>query len=318
MIPEIKRGDPITAKYLNQLGDSARRVLRSVGTFGNDDLQLQAPVQGGTTTSGGTTTTAASLKIVLIESSITGVKEYDPQKILTVDDIELTGPEISAGYTVVLQDPPNDDDYDANHVDSFNLEAYKRTKLRLKVYTVDSPQNSGTAQGGSDNTIVLGSDASAVDGFYIGDLITLSNDSSGIVLLYDGATQTATMETDWGTNPTAGVTTYDVITLDDLRLAYVVKDDQTDVSIGDPRKIVQFVFITVYYDDDEDFTVGEYHLDDYPDYPENEAFPPDGSGTYQEEDDSFFNERFRGIVSNNVLVTSMCKRLPPRKLTLLA
>lgn len=73
--------------------------------------------------------------------------------------------------------------------------------------------------------------------------------------------------------------------------------------------------ISVYYDDGKDWIRESYGREDYSDYPENETFPPDGNGTYAAQPSSFFKKRYRGISLGGVLITSMCKPLPPPQLT---
>ena len=71
----------------------------------------------------------------------------------------------------------------------------------------------------------------------------------------------------------------------------------------------------VFYDDGKAFKVGEYKKIDYPDYPEDEVFPPDGTGTYDEAPEGFFNRRYRMIAvrddeDNWILVTGLCQVVP--------
>lgn len=312
MIPEIKRGDTITAKYLNTLGKGASRALRGVGAFGSDDMSLSAPIlpgRGGSVGSGGS---SVSIKLVLIDEDIEGITEYKPQKNLVPADIELTDAEESVGVTVVLEDPAD------VPVESLPLWSYKRRRLSLKYFVPDNPQNEGTAQGGSANTIIL-EDASIIDDFYIGSTITLeaSGEVTGTVLSYDGTTQTATMEEDWDDEPVADVTHYTISSPDCLRLAYTVADDAGDESVpDDDRKIVRYSLTTVLYDDGKPFIRDEYRLDDFPDYPENEVFPPDGEGTYAVLEDDFLKKRYRGVAINNVLIMELCKELLPPELPL--
>lgn len=305
----IKRGDIITAKYLNRIERAAVRRLVGVGTFGNDDVNVSSPVRPGTSHVGGGSV-AVNIKIVLIDKDISAITERDPPKIITAEDIDLTAEEVSVGVEVVLQDPP-DDDLDANHVDELNLWTYKRRKEQFKYYVVDSESvEVGIAAGGSSNTIILDEEASDEDDFYVGDTITLGDDvESGTVALYDGDTHTATMEEDWETPPVADETTYDIQSARDLRLSYTVVSDAGDESVeGDERKIVRYSTTFVWYDDGQAFERGEYGRADYPEYDENLPWPPDDLP------EDFLKKRYRGIAINNVLVTALCKALPPPEL----
>lgn len=69
-------------------------------------------------------------------------------------------------------------------------------------------------------------------------------------------------------------------------------------------KTVRYKTIPIWTDDGKQFTVGEYDRSDYPDYPENEDFPPAGLP------ENFLKRRYRGIAINNVLITGLCKVLP--------
>lgn len=71
----------------------------------------------------------------------------------------------------------------------------------------------------------------------------------------------------------------------------------------------------VFYDDGKDWELGEYEQEDYPDYPEGELFPPDGTGTYEVPPENFLKKKYRGIAVKDanedwVLVTALCKALP--------
>jgi hypothetical protein len=71
----------------------------------------------------------------------------------------------------------------------------------------------------------------------------------------------------------------------------------------------------IIYLDGDPFEVGEYKRKDYTDYPENEAFPPDGTGTYSAPPAGFLNKRYRGVAINNILITAFCEALPPPPFT---
>lgn len=90
---------------------------------------------------------------------------------------------------------------------------------------------------------------------------------------------------------------------DGSALAYTVINDATN-----EQKIVRYATTDVWYDDGKPFLVGEYQRSDYPDFPENEAFPPAGLP------EGFLKRRYRGIAINGVLVTALCKVLPPPEL----
>lgn len=83
-----------------------------------------------------------------------------------------------------------------------------------------------------------------------------------------------------------------------------------------PKDLIEYVTTEVYYDDAKVFRVGQYTRADYPDYPENEPFPPNGYGTYEQEDDNFFNRRFRAVAIEKTIVSIMCIPLSPPELRL--
>lgn len=71
----------------------------------------------------------------------------------------------------------------------------------------------GTAQAGAASTITLDSGASAVDDFYVGCLVNITNNSPANVqgmcrkiIDYVGSTKVATVESAWGTNPSSAST----------------------------------------------------------------------------------------------------------------
>lgn len=70
----------------------------------------------------------------------------------------------------------------------------------------------GTAAGSTSNTIVLDSDASAVDGAYDPSLIFISGGTGEgqcrLILEYDGGTKTAVVDRNWKVNPVSGNSTY--------------------------------------------------------------------------------------------------------------
>lgn len=250
---------------------------------------------------GGTTSVSVNIKIVLIDADIEGVLEADPQKILTDTDVEEV---LGTGNAIVFQDPP-DDDYDLNQVDDLNLWKYRRTKVSLKVYE-SAAAEIGTAQDGDTSEITLATEASSEDDFYAGDIITLTSGTgsgqSKTITDYDGTTKVATVESAWSTDPD-NTTEYSITSSKNLSLAYTTIDDSEN-----NRVIVRYSTIDVWYDDGKPFVVGEYQRADYPDYPENDAFPPEGLP------EGFLNRRYRGIVINGVLITALCRVLPAPEL----
>jgi hypothetical protein len=89
-----------------------------------------------------------------------------------------------------------------------------------------------------------------------------------------------------------------------LVLATVQTEEDGDI-------VISYDTIPIYYDDGQPFIVGSYTRADYPDYPENELFPPDGEGTYAEMPEDYFNRKWRGIAVNRTLVTATCKPVSP-------
>ena len=106
----------------------------------------------------------------------------------------------------------------------------KNTIVKVKSTTTDSkdvvlvlyPQRlvtfeTGTAQAGAAGTVTLASGASPIDGFYNGMFVGITNDSpAGVdnqvrkVISYVGSTQVATVEANWGTNPSVA-STYEIL-----------------------------------------------------------------------------------------------------------
>ena len=308
--PFIRKGGPILAKDLNALARIARRQTLLPGMFSSGAGLFQVPTKGGVST-GGSSSTPTVIRIVLIDADIIGIKEAEPSEFI---EYELTEEEIADGYTVAYQDPP-DDDYAMNLVAELNKWKYKRQKVTVKYFTSESPIE-GEAQSGGSTTIELAAGSSTVDDFYVGDSIEIEVPSEAaqtrVVTAYDGTTLIATVESAWDNNPSSG-TPYTITFDRTSRLATTAIDDADSGSA--PRKIVQYATIEVYYDDGKDFLLGEYERSDYPDYPENEVFPPDGSGTYDTVPAEFLKKRYRAIVINNVLITALCEELPAPALT---
>lgn len=209
-------------------------------------------------------------------------------------------------YTVVFQEPP-DADYDLNHVDYLNKWNYRRKKVALKYFASDPIEHSGTAEAGSSTSIELEHTASTIDDFYVGSTIeTTGGTGSGqtkTITAYDAATFTATVDSAWSTTPD-NTTSYEITSDVYSKLALTTVNDTAG-----KRAIVRYATTDVYFDDD--FEVGEYDRENYPSYPENEIFPPDGTGTYQECPVGFLTKKYRGLVVKNVVCTAFCTLLPP-------
>lgn len=84
---------------------------------------------------------------------------------------------------------------------------------------------SGTAQSGASGSITLGSGASAVDNFYAGLFVLVTNNSPANVqgqmrriISYVGSTRVATVEANWGTNPSSA-STYAILIPEGLPMA---------------------------------------------------------------------------------------------------
>jgi hypothetical protein len=272
----------------------------------------EVPLGGG---SGG----AVNVQVVLIDKDILlvddepkGVTEADPADILTEGDIPLTEDQVTDEYTVVFQEPP-DSDYTQNTVTELNLYRYKRVQVDLKLYE-NLSSVTGTARASASSTVMLAESASSVDNFYTGETITI-NVGTGAgqtrdITYYAGSTQVATVSPAWDSGQEPDVTsTYTINSGSTAFLDHTIIDDAENT-----RLIVRYKTISVWYDDGKPFLVGKYKRSDYPDYPENEAFPPDGTGTYAEQAEGFFNRKFRGIVIGGVLITALCKPLPPPEL----
>lgn len=303
--PFILPGEPISARQLSQLARVASRNSPSPGGFVNGIFSLQAPVLSeGTQTviqGGG----SVSIKVVLIDTDIEGIDEVEPQDFLTASDITLT--EDQEGWEKKFQEPP-DDDLTENWVDDdrLNLHRFRRRKLRLKVY--GSSPITGTLQtySGEDDEIKLSTLASNEDDVYNGDTITIT-DGTGegqtrTILDFIGSSRVATVDSPFDPE-TDNTSVYAITSSRDLALDYETVEDAVN-----ERLIIRYKYIDVWYDDRKPFYVGEYTRADYPDFDENEAFPPEGLP------EGFLNRKFRGIVVNGVLVTILCKPLPAPEL----
>ncbi len=273
---------------------------------------------------------ATDIRIVLIDKDIDpgaledGRDSDHPSAILDEDHFVLTNDEVESDTVVTFQDPVPDDDtnYNDNIVGSLNLWAYERKSVDLKYYHTPSKtqMTSGTAQdGGTSTSIKLADGASTMDDRYNNAYVTVTDllgaQQTRKITSYVGSELTATVSSAWDITPDSSYTY--VIEMYEpgydpdktkLTLATVAIDDPDH---DPPRKIVRYATTSVIYDDDKIFPLEEYIRDDYPDYPENELFPPDGTGTYEETPDGFFKKRYRGIAINGVLITALCKELPP-------
>jgi hypothetical protein len=80
--------------------------------------------------------------------------------------------------------------------------------------TSEATVHSGTAQGGSANTIIFDTDALTTNNIYRGNLVNITGGTgvgqTGQIFAYTGSTYTATMSKDWITTPDA-TSTFDVI-----------------------------------------------------------------------------------------------------------
>ena len=280
------------------------------------------PGRGGSVT----TTTSVSIDVVLVDKDITGAKEADPAQFVTAEDIEetLTEEEVAAGYEVVFQDPIPDDDtpeepnYDDNHVERLNLSAYVPEQLTFKVFETDPLAFEGSATVGDPTELVLsaGDDPSEVDEYYTDGTIAIvegtGNGQSKKITAYDSDTHTVTVESAWTTPPNS--TSKFEITLSLKQcLAYDIIDDAEH---DPPRKIVRYRTITATYYGGDSLELDDYDQDDYPDYPDDEVFPPDGTGTYAELPEGFLKKKLRGLVINNVFLIYYCTVLPAPPLPL--
>jgi hypothetical protein len=235
---------PGTCTELANVADGSAQVLWVEPTGGAVRwavVRLSAAGGGG----GG-----ATIRIVLIDADIDGITEADPQDILTDSDVELG--EDEEGWSIVFQDPP-DDDYGENHVDDLNLLRYRRVKVALKYYkTTDI---TGTAQTGSTSTTLkLASGASSDNDFYNGDTITITGGTGSgqtkTISDYVGSTRVATVDSAWSTTPD-NTSQYTITSSRNSALAYDVIDDSAN-----DRKVVRYATTDVWYDDGKPFLGG--------------------------------------------------------------
>lgn len=73
--------------------------------------------------------------------------------------------------------------------------------------------------------------------------------------------------------------------------------------------IVRYATTNVWYDDGQGFSLGQYERKDYPSFPENDSFPPEG---YPE---NYFRHAYRGIVIGARFISGLCELLPPPPIT---
>lgn len=94
---------------------------------------------------------------------------------------------------------------------------------------------------------------------------------------------------------------------------YILDTEQVTESGND---YLRFATKTYYYDDGVSFSVGSYTRKDYPDYPEDETFPPTGSATYKAVPELYLKCKYRVLTINKTLVVRVCKKLMPPPLFL--
>lgn len=106
---------------------------------------------------------------------------------------------------------------------------------------------------------------------------------------------------------------------DENKQQSILETEIVDPEEGDPdtRQIIQYVTTDVFYDDAKGFELDEdYNREDYPDYPEDEVFPPDGTGTYAIQPPNYLKKGYPGICNKDetggwVLETILCRALEP-------
>jgi hypothetical protein len=297
--------------------DTAKRIIAATRYVERFAPPKKQPTKKLPMDSGGGGTSAVEVNIVLIDKDILlvddepkGVTEVDPPNTLLPAHIELTADEITAGYNSanhIFQDPP-DDNYATNNLDPRELPLYQytRRKVELKVYESGDPLY-GACTGGASSTITLAASSSDEDNYYADETITLLDNygepiESRTITAYDGTTKIATVDSAWTDNPISG-DDYKITSSRDLKLGYTIIDDSAN-----DRKIVRYKYLSVWYDDGKPFLVGEYQRSDFPEYPENLAFPGDIP-------DELLKRKFRGIVIGGVLITALCKPLDPPDIT---
>jgi len=123
---------------------------------------------------------AGAKSLVVTISGASGAAQCDAEVQLDAFDLDSANPAVNvsqwSGQAVVL-------DVNNNPSVSANI------------------KRSGTAQAGANNTITLDAGASAVDGSYVGAIISTGSDVRTITG-YLGSTKVATIDRAWSTNPT--------------------------------------------------------------------------------------------------------------------
>jgi hypothetical protein len=127
---------------------------------------------------------AGAKSLILTISGASGAAQCDAELQLDTFDVDSAAPSVNVGQwlgqAVVL---------DANNKPSVSANI----------------KRSGTAQAGANTTITLDAGASAVDGSYVGCVVSTGNDVRTITS-YVGATKVATVDRAWSTNPTGAST----------------------------------------------------------------------------------------------------------------
>lgn len=175
--------DEVLSAATHNIANSAGRRIR--------DLASVVIITG---TSPGTGNTSTRIKLDGDASSTDGA--YDPAVIT------ITGGTGMGQSRQIFE-------YDGANKFAYVNRDWKVTPNATSEYTIsansgDSHVNEGVATGGSATTITLNALASAVNDFYVGQVIFLvagmGADQARRVLAYNGGTQVATVET-WDTNP---------------------------------------------------------------------------------------------------------------------
>ena len=139
--------------------------------------------------------------------------------------LDLTGAEMTGKNTIVVVQSTSTDAVD----------------VVLSLYPERLPPlETGTAQAGAAGTITLASSASAEDDYYAGMYVGITNDvPSGVdnqirkIVSYVGSTQVATIDSDWGTNPSSS-STYEILMPPGMfRLGFGM-DTMADIAQGAP------------------------------------------------------------------------------------
>jgi len=104
---------------------------------------------------------------------------------------EINGPNASGEVTITLQDP-------IKRAENIKVPIFTAGKL---INQLNNYEDQGAAQGGTANTIILRTEASAVDDTYIGMAIPITEQTGAgqerICTAYNGATREATVSPNW-------------------------------------------------------------------------------------------------------------------------